>query len=81
MYKANRINGKVINIERLSDGSCFPINMENRDYVLFLKWQDEQADEDKLDISDEEAEVVTPLPSLEERIASLEAVISTLTNS
>jgi hypothetical protein len=38
MYKLYKFNGEVVSINRLSDGSSIPVNLENKDYQEYLKW-------------------------------------------
>ena len=38
MYKLINRNEELVNIKRLSDGACIPLNPDNTDYQAYLKW-------------------------------------------
>lgn len=54
MYEIIRFRGEVSSIRRLSDGACIPFCEDNRDYIEFKKWHNEQPEESKLDMTDKE---------------------------
>jgi hypothetical protein len=61
-YSVVRINGKV---ESIAYGNTsIPLVPGNSDYDRFLKWQDAQPEDQKLDLSDHEPE---PLPLADRR--------------
>jgi hypothetical protein len=38
MYKLFSINGKVVSVNRLSDGASIPFDPANTDYQKYLEW-------------------------------------------
>jgi hypothetical protein len=38
MYKLFSINGKVVSVNRLSDGASIPFDPDNIDYQKYLEW-------------------------------------------
>ena len=41
MYKLFSINGKVVSVNRLSDGASIPFDPANTDYQKYLEWVEE----------------------------------------
>ena len=38
MYKLINRNEELVNIKRLSDGACIPLNPDNTDYQQYQAW-------------------------------------------